>query len=293
MRETLSECCSARTQTEGPNSEVLRPRFTARDILQRTGGGWIIDFGCDSEIEIAARFQEPFSYIETKVKPERLNNRRKSLAKWWWIHGEPRPALRKALAGLRRFIITPEVSKHRIFVWMDTANLADHQTRVFAVDDDCSWGVLQSRFHEVWALAQGTQLREKESGFRYTPTTCFETFPFPRSTFNAKTVIAAAALELNNLRQSWLYPPEWVTERNLEFPGSVTGPWVRYVVNPDANGIGTVRYPRLEPRDADCAAKLKKRTLTNLYNERPAWLDLAHRKLDETVAPQLTAGRLT
>ena len=45
-----------------------------------------------------------------------------------------------------------------------------------------------------------------------------------------------------------------------------------------------MRYPRLEPRDADCAAKLKKRTLTNLYNERPAWLDLAHKKLDAAVA---------
>ena len=42
--------------------------------------------------------------------------------------------------------------------------------------------------------------------------------------------------------------------------------------------------PRLGPRDADCAAKLKKRTLTNLYNERPAWLDLAHKKLDAAVA---------
>ena len=50
------------------------------------------------------------------------------------------------------------------------------------------------------------------------------------------------------------------------------------------SGVGTVRYPRLEPRDADCAAKLKKCTLTNLYNERPAWLDLAHKKLDEAVA---------
>ena len=45
-----------------------------------------------------------------------------------------------------------------------------------------------------------------------------------------------------------------------------------------------MRYPRLEPRDAECAAKLKKRTLTNLYNERPAWLDLAHKKLDAAVA---------
>ena len=43
-------------------------------------------------------------------------------------------------------------------------------------------------------------------------------------------------------------------------------------------------YPRLEPRDADCAAKLKARTLTKLYNERPAWLDLAHKKLDAAVA---------
>ena len=51
-------------------------------------------------------------------------------------------------------------------------------------------------------------------------------------------------------------------------------------------------YPRLEPHDADCAAKLKKRTLTNLYNERPAWLDLAHKKLDVAVAAG-TAGQLT
>ena len=45
-----------------------------------------------------------------------------------------------------------------------------------------------------------------------------------------------------------------------------------------------MRYPRLEPKDADCAAKLKDRTLTKLYNERPAWLDLAHKKLDAAVA---------
>ena len=49
------------------------------------------------------------------------------------------------------------------------------------------------------------------------------------------------------------------------------------------SGIGTVRYPRLVPKDEECAKRLKKRTLTNLYNERPTWLDLAHRKLDEAV----------
>ena len=61
------------------------------------------------------------------------------------------------------------------------------------------------------------------------------------------------------------------------------GPWRRYVEKPDARGIGTVRYPRLIPKDAETAKQLAKRTLTNLYNERPTWLDLAHRKLGEAV----------
>jgi len=89
---------------------------------------------------------------------------------------------------------------------------------------------------------------------------------------------------LNELRERWLNPPEWTVEKILEFPGSADGPWARYVVKPDKNGVGTVRYPRLEPRDTNCAAKLKERTLTKLYNERPAWLDFAHKKLDATVA---------
>jgi hypothetical protein len=50
-----------------------------------------------------------------------------------------------------------------------------------------------------------------------------------------------------------------------------------------SGGIGTVRWPRIVPKVADCAASLKKRTLTNLYNARPAWLDLAHKKLDAAV----------
>ena len=70
----------------------------------------------------------------------------------------------------------------------------------------------------------------------------------------------------------------------LEFPGSADGPWKRYVTKPNAAGIGTVRYPRLVPTDAAAADLLKKRTLTTLYNERPAWLANAHRALDAAVA---------
>ena len=79
------------------------------------------------------------------------------------------------------------------------------------------FGLLQARPHEVWARAQGTQVRERESGFRYTPTTCFETFPFPRPTPDQEAAIAEAARELDALRQRWLNPPEWTREAVLDF----------------------------------------------------------------------------
>jgi hypothetical protein len=86
------------------------------------------------------------------------------------------------------------------------------------------------------------------------------------------------------LRTGWLNPPEWTREDHLEFPGSVDGPWYRYVHDPDGRGIGTVRYSILRPRSGNFARELARRTLTNLYNAPPTWLIRAHRKLDEAVA---------
>jgi hypothetical protein len=88
---------------------------------------------------------------------------------------------------------------------------------------------------------------------------------------------------LDRLRGNWLNPAEWTREAVLEFPGSAAGPWARYVHEPDDRGIGTVRYPRRVPKDEECARELKKRTLTNVYNDRYAWLELAHQKLDAAV----------
>ena len=106
-------------------------------------------------------------------------------------------------------------------------------------------------------------------------------FPFPNPKAAQRDAIAAK--ELDTLRNNWLNPPEWTKTEVLEFPGSVDGPWKRYVHKPKDKRIGTVRYPRIVPKEADAGAKLKKRTLTNLYHERPAWLANAHRRLDEAV----------
>ena len=121
----------------------------------------------------------------------------------------------------------------------------------------------------------GTSLEDRP---RYTPTTTFETFPFPAGLTpadnvslpplqgeGAKARISAAAIRLNELRENWLNPPEWTD-------------WVR---TPEEEKAGHPARPVAKP---GCEAELKKRTLTNLYNARPAWLDNAHKGLDLAVA---------
>ena len=270
-----------------PNSDVLKRSWNGLDLARRSRDFWMIDFGTEMPVEEAALYEKPFQYAQEFVKPERDKNNREAYRKYWWRHGEPRIAMRAATKSLSRYIATPEVTKHRIFAWLDGVILPDKKLMAVAKDDDYSYGILHSRLHELWALAQCTW-HGIGNDPRYTPTTCFETFPFPLPTPEQETAIATAAKELNELRERWLNPPEWTVAKILEFPGTIGGPWSRYIdpssiTNPPSS-IGLVRYPRLEPKDADSAAKLKKRTLTNLYNERPAWLDLAHKKLDAAVA---------
>jgi len=290
-----------------PNSDVIVPFVNGLDITRRNRCVWIIDFGPNTTRFNAAQYHTPFEYVKAHVLPERAKANQKKAREHWWLHWCPRPQMTAALANVRRYLATPRVAKHRLFAWLTSPSYADCQLIVFADETDLFFGLLHSRIHEIWARAQGTQLRERESGFRYTPTTCFETFPFPEPTDDQKAAISAAAKELDDLRSAWLNPPEWTREEVLEFPGSVGGPWDRYIdketvvwmdEGEDLNeegphpqplsrrrerGVGVVRYPRIVPRDEECAGKLKKRTLTNLYNQRPTWLDLAHRKLDQAV----------
>ncbi|GDX95205.1 DNA methyltransferase yeeA [Planctomycetia bacterium] len=263
-----------------PNSDVVVPYWNGMDLTRRSRNMWIIDFGSDRSHDDAAQYELPFEYVRAHVHSERMKNNDARLKTSWWLHGITQPAMRAALSRIPRCCVTARVAKYRLFAWIALPLLPDDQLIVFARDDDFYLGVLHSRPHELWALKRGTRLETRP---RYTPTTCFETFPLPEPTAAQRDAISAAAKELDTLRTNWLNPPEWTREEVLTFPGSVDGPWTRYVTEPNAKGIGTVRYPRVVPADAAAAKKLAKRTLTNLYNERPTWLDLAHKRLDEAV----------
>jgi type II restriction/modification system DNA methylase subunit YeeA len=253
-----------------PNSDVLFPIFSGGDIVKRGAIAWVVDFS-GKDLPEAAPYELPFEYLQQNAKPFRAANKRKLYREKWWLFAEQRQGMRKRLATLHRFIASPKVSKHRLFVWKQAREVPDNLVVVVARDDDASFGILSSRFHVAWSLDLGSTLEDRPT---YTPTTTFETFPFPEGltpNIPAKDyandpraiAIAKAAKRLDELRSAWLNPPDLIDIVPEVVPG----------------------YPdRILPKNEEAAAILKKRTLTNLYNARPQWLADAHRDLDAAVA---------
>jgi hypothetical protein len=261
----------------------LRPYWNGDDLTGRNRDYWLIDFPLGLKEGEAALYEAPFEFLRAaRYDPDDPEDTRTLIEaravardaharRQWWEPYWPRPELRRQLATMSRYIVTAETAEYRIFIWLKLPILPDKNLIVITRDDDTTFGILQSRFHEAWSLRLGTSLEDRP---RYTSTTTFETFPFPKNLtldVQAKNyagdpnaiAIARAARHLDELRNAWLNPPDFV----LIEPEIVSG------------------YPdRVLPKDAAAAAILRERTLTNLYNQRPQWLLDAHRVLDAAVA---------
>jgi type II restriction/modification system DNA methylase subunit YeeA len=122
---TAIEWLTAPNSHGHPNSDALRPSRNGIDLARRPRDGWMIDFGTEMSIEEAALYEQPFQYAVEFVKPERDKNNREAYRKYWWRHGEPRVAMRAALAPLERYFATPEVAKHAVFSWLQSGVLPD------------------------------------------------------------------------------------------------------------------------------------------------------------------------
>ena len=327
-----------------PNSDVVKPWRNGQGLAKRPTDIWIIDFGSQtSEVE-AVMYEAPFKHVLSFVKPERT---KVGLHENWWLHERARGAMRIAMASLARYVATVRMSKHRYFCFLNFTILPDTRLNVFARADDTSFGLLSSRMHEVWSLAQAS-MHGVGNDPTYNAKSCFETFPFPPGLSPADTAhqrtaqvggsphprplpggegvrrergvaggggavggspypsplpggegvrkgaeahaeagdaavipaglagdvraaatnIALAAKRLNDLRGNWLNPPEWTQRLPEVIP----------------LGMDTSPYPdRIVPKNG-YEKELAERTLTKLYNQRPAWLDAAHKTLDVAVA---------
>ncbi len=217
--------------------------MNARDVVQSPRNRWIVDFGTTMNEEAAALYEAPYEFVLEHVKPVRDMNRREARRRKWWLFGEPCPEFRAAIIRQTRYLVTPRVAKHRIFTWLSSEILPGNKLMLFAREDDYFFGVLHSRAHEVWSLTMGARHGVGNDPI-YNNTTCFETFPLP-----------------------WPSGTEPTNEPRVIAIGQA------------AATLDRLRRNWLDP---ECAseADLKKRTLTNLYNQRPTWLQNAHAALD-------------
>jgi hypothetical protein len=127
--------------------------------------------------EVAEDWPDLLSIVRQRVKPERDRQKRPALRDRWWQYADKRPGLYAAIAGLSRVLaINCGACPHMAFTQLDARTIFANTLDVFAFDKLSSLTILQSRTHEVWARFFASSMKDD---LRYTPTDCFETFPFP------------------------------------------------------------------------------------------------------------------
>ena len=177
------------------NKDVLFPYLNGEDLNSRpdqSPSRWVINFFDwplnretapeGYEGSVAADYPDCLAIVEEKVKPERISRQKnptdRDRAKHWWRYGRHTPALYRAIAGMERVLVTAEVSKHINISFQRVTEVFSHMLVVFPLSNWTEFSSLQSTLHEVWSRDKGSTL---ETRFRYTPSDCFETFPFPPS----------------------------------------------------------------------------------------------------------------
>jgi len=164
------------------NKERIFP-FTGGEELNEepipTVRRYIIGFGEMSEQE-AREWPELFRIVEERVKPVRQalpdTQSARSRRERWWQWSRSTPDLYEAIRPFESVLANSQISSHLAFVFVPATWTFSHGVNVFRFEQRAPFTVLQSRVHEVWARFFASSLEDR---LRYTPSDCFETFPFP------------------------------------------------------------------------------------------------------------------
>ena len=160
------------------NAERVAPYIGGEEVNSsptQSHRRYVINFGDMTEGE-ASEWPELLSIVREKVRPARAHLKRDVYRLKWWQFGEKQEALYLAARGMPRVLVNAQVSPHMSFSFQPNERVYGHTLNVFPLPKYSSFVVLQSRVHEVWARLLGSSMKDD---LRYTPTDCFETFPFP------------------------------------------------------------------------------------------------------------------
>lgn len=177
-------------------------------------GQMIIDLFGLTEQSVMAKFPAVYQHILENVKPQRDAVRREITRNRWWIFAEARSTFRPALQNVSRYIVTPQVAKHRLFIFLETDVLPDDKLIAIALDDAYYLGVLSSKAHTIWSLATGGRMGVGNDPV-YDKTKCFDPFPFPIATPDQQARIRELAEMLDAHRKRQQAEQPTLTLTNL------------------------------------------------------------------------------
>ncbi|EIL95029.1 MULTISPECIES: class I SAM-dependent DNA methyltransferase [Rhodanobacter] len=174
------------------------PYRNGRDLTDKSRNALVIDLYGVEHDAVRRQFPAVYQRVLNHVKPERDQNKRETYKRNWWIFAEPRSEMRKALAGLTRYIATVETAKHRVFQFLSAEILPDQKLRVIASDDALHLAVCSSEPHVAWAKANGSTLEDRPV---YVNSRSFLPFPFPCTTDEQQTHFRTLAEQLDAHRK--------------------------------------------------------------------------------------------
>ena len=156
----------------------IRPYRNGRDLTDRPRGVFVLDLHGLDEAQVRQQFPAVYQWLYERVKPERDQNPERYRRENWWLFARKNTELRAAIGGLRRYIATGQVAKHRVFQFLGGDILPDDKLIAIALDDASWLGVLSSQVHVEWALVTGGRLGVGNDPV-YSKSICFDKFPFP------------------------------------------------------------------------------------------------------------------
>jgi hypothetical protein len=210
----VSEEVAEVLQSSKPLPEgLLRPYCNGRELTAGILNRLVIDAFPMSDIELRSTAPSVYQWLWDNVKPFRDSNRDKDLREKWWLHRRSNQELRRAQAGIPRFIATVETSKHRTFSFLPSEVLPDQKLRIIASSDASVLACLSSRFHTTWSDATGG-MQGVGNDPVYTHSRCFDPFPFPDLTEEQRTRLSALGEELDahRKRQQAAHPKLTLTQ---------------------------------------------------------------------------------
>lgn len=227
---------SADLLASSTSAGCIHPYLTGDEMLTMRDGKpmrFVIDLNDCSDLPAAMKSVEAFNRLKSLALPDlaekaakenegtgRLTGPRQSHLRHWWRYWRPRDEMVESLANVSRYVVCARVTKRPVFVFVRSNVRPNDALQVFVLEDDYSFGILQSSAHWKWFIAKCSTLTGR---FRYTPNSVFDTFPWPQELTVPEAVnVAKAARELRSIRRELTTANGWSLRelyRSIESPG--------------------------------------------------------------------------